>query len=80
MAPPKDADTPKPPDPRELVTMLGAAQAPIIFADVVTCSGSPARGITGLTLEAYRSLVLPSGPHSDRVAVAHLRLTGLGRK
>lgn len=75
MAAPKDDETAKPLDPRELVTMLGAAQAPIIFADVVTCSGSPPRGVTGLTLESYRSMILPSGPHSDRVPVAHIRLT-----
>lgn len=75
MTPPKDSETSKPLDPRELVTMLGAAPAPIIFADTVSACGTAGRGITGITLEAFRSMVLPSGPHSDRVAVAHLRLT-----
>ena len=73
--PPKDDDTPKPLDPRELVTMLGAAQAPIIFADLVSMFGASSLGVTGFTLEAYRSMALPSGPHNDRVAVAHIRLT-----
>ena len=73
MAPPEDDD--KPLDPREVITMIGSAQAPIIFADLVSMFGASSRGVTGFTLESYRSMMLPSGPHNDRVAVAHIRLS-----
>ena len=73
MAVPKDDE--KPLDPREVATMLGSAQAPIIYVDIVSMFGASSPGVMGFTLEAYRSMALPSGPHNDRVAVAHIRLS-----
>jgi len=76
MAAPKDGDDSRQqPDPRDMIAILGSAQAPVIFCDDVTMFGASGSGVTGFTLEAYRSMVLPSGPHTDRVAVAHIRLT-----
>jgi hypothetical protein len=53
---------------------LGAADAPIIFADEATTFGSQ-EGVANITLQATRHVVLPGGLRSDSVAVAHLRLT-----
>lgn len=61
-------------DIADILAALGGASAPIIFADGVTTYGAQ-DGFVNVTLQAERHVVLPSGPTSDSVVVAHLRLT-----
>jgi hypothetical protein len=63
-----------PSESADILAALGGSNAPIIFADEATTFGSQ-DGVTNITLQATRHVVLPSGLHSDSVAVAHLRLT-----
>jgi hypothetical protein len=48
--------------------------APLIFVESVPCFGFN-NGVFGATLEIQRQFSGPEGMHTDRVVVAHLRMT-----